>query len=232
MPVRFAYQPPRQLADGLWEITGSWKNKLGRRMTVMRLDDGTLVIHNSIQLEETELDWLRSLGTVAFIIGPNTFHCSDADWMHQRFPEARLYVPQKVLPKFPKALDLNSDFPKLNGLLCLPMRGTRMQESAFWHPSTSTLVLTDTAFNMPPVFRGLEKKLMDWNKVGGRFGPSRLTRLLFASDVHALLDSYRRLAQLPLTRIIVNHGDILDQDALNQFHQGINLIFPEIAIPP
>lgn len=198
-------------------------------MTIMRLDDGSLLIHNAIQLEESELAWLNSLGPVTSIVGPNTYHCSDAGWMHDRFPQARLYVPQKNLSRFPKALDVNQDFPQTPGVVCYPMRGTRMQEAAFWHPGTSTLVLTDTAFNMPPVFTGLEKILMDWNKVGGRFGPSRLTRLLFATDVQALLDSYRRLTQLPLKRIIVNHGDVLEENALAQLDHGINVIFPEMG---
>lgn len=219
----YPYQRPTQLHEDLWEVTGSWSNKLGRRMTVLRLPDGQLVVHNAFQLHEPELDWLRSLGPVAHIVAPNAFHCSDAGWMAERFPEARVYAPPGKVP------GASAAFPALPGLVAIPMNGTRLQETAFVHPSSRTLVLTDLAFNMPAVFSGVEKWLMTWNKVGDRFGPSRLTRLVFTKNRAELLASYKTLLEHDFDRVIVNHGDVLPANGKTLLARGVKEIFPDFT---
>lgn len=228
---KFGYKPPHELAENLWELTGEWSNKFGRRMTVVRFRDGRLAIHNAFQLREPELEWLSSLGTPAFIIAPNVFHTSDAGWMGKKFPAAELFVPKKKLAAFstlgflPK--DVNREFPVsvANELCCIPMLGTRVEEAAFLHPPTKTLILCDLAFNMEPVFSGFERLIMKWNKVGGRFGPSRLTKLVFTTDKNALLASYRQLLALDFDRVIVNHGEVLASGGREKLRAGVAEIF-------
>ena len=228
MTITYGYQKPRQLADDLWELTGTWKNKFGRRMTVVRSVDGSIVVHNAFQLLPADLQWLRDQGQVRAIVAPNTFHCSDAGWMKRQFPAAELFVPAAKTECF-RQLGLQvSDtarFPNLCGLKAIPMRGTRMQETAFLHTSSRTLILCDLAFNMPPVFTGLAKWFMNWNKVGVRFGPSRLTRLAFATDRTALLDSYQALLREDFDRVIVNHGDVLESGGREKLRQAVNEIW-------
>lgn len=62
-------QPPRKVAQDLWEISGGWSNKLGRRMTVIRQVDGSLLVHNALELSPSEMDQ-----RVSKIVAPNTFH--------------------------------------------------------------------------------------------------------------------------------------------------------------
>ena len=232
--VSFDYAPPRAVAENIWTIDGSWKNKLGRRMTVVRLLDGRLAIHNAIRLRSPELDWLRSLGRPAFIVAPNSFHCSDADWMSVRFPEAALFVPESKLATFSNKglnpIDLSLHFPAevANELKCIPIKGTRIEEAAFVHSPSKTLILCDLAFNMPDVFTGLAKHLMKWNGVGGRFGPSRLLRLFFSKDKALLVESYRRLLEENFDRVIVNHGLILESDGKARLRAGVQEIFGPI----
>ena len=210
--MRYPNLPPQALAPDLWELRGTWANAFGRRMTVMRLGD-KLAVHNALELDEQELAWLRSLGEVTWIIAPNKFHCSDAPWMARAFPRAQLFAPASKLEAFRaqglKPFDLNKDFPALPGLHCIPMRGTRIEEAAFFHQPSRTLILCDLAFNMKDEFRGLEKVFMRWNKVGVRFGPTRLTRLLFTKSRAELLASYEALLALDFDRVVVNHGEVL-----------------------
>ncbi len=224
--MKFGYSPPRQIAENLWEIRGEWSNKFGRRMTVIRLADGRVVVHNAIELKPEDLRWLKSLGPVAFVLAPNVFHCSDAGWMAKE-TGAPLYVPRKKFRKFAKfhPRDINQEFPALPDLKCIPMQGTRISEAAFYHTPSRTLILCDLAFHMRDEFTGFEKVFMRWNKVGGRFGPSRLTKLLFAKDRYALIDSFCILLAHDFDRVIVNHGEILETGGRERLRDGVIEIF-------
>jgi hypothetical protein len=233
--VEFGYAPPREVAPDLWEVRGEWRNVLGRRMTVIRLADGRVLVHNAIRLAEKDLEWLRALGDVAFVVAPNRFHSTDAPWMAHRFPAARLFVPRSRLAAFQRdgfaPEDVNADFPALDDMRCIPMRGTKLEEAAFLHRPTRTLVLCDLAFHMPDVFRGIARVLMRWNLVGGRFGPSRLTRLAFTRDRAALLASYAELLALDFDRVVVNHGDVLESEGRERLRAGVRAVFGADAVP-
>lgn len=229
--VKFGYNAPRELDRNLWEITGEWRNKFGRRMTVIRLQDGRLVIHNAFRLKQDDLEWLKSLGAPAFIVAPNKFHCSDAGWMAEKFPEAELFVPKSQIPAFQRSgfrpKDVNVDFPGEFGgeLRCIPMQGTRFEEAAFIHIPSRTLILCDLSFNMGHVFSGLSKWIMEWNQVPGRFGPTRLTKLVFTKDQPSLIASYEALLKEDFDRVIVNHGDVLETGGKEKLNAGIQRIF-------
>jgi hypothetical protein len=232
---QFGYAKPVMLANNLWEIKGEWSNAFGRRMTIVRLQTidqkNALVIHNAIQLEEAELDWLKSLGEVKCIVAPNAFHCSDAGWMSQQFPQALLLVPKSKLAAFKLsgfgAKDTVVSFPAelQNDLKMIPMQGTKVEEVAFVHVPSKTLILCDLAFNMPPVFKGLTKLLMSWNKVGVRFGPTRITKLIFTTDKKLLVASYARLLNEDFDRVIVNHGDVLESGGKEKLRFAVEEIF-------
>lgn len=230
----FGYQAPRQIAENLWEVRGEWKNKFGRRMTVIRLSDKRLIFHSSIRLKPKDLEWLMSLGTPSFIIAPNKFHCSDASWMSNQFPSAELYIPKSKFNLFfkmgHKPKDVNAEFPSdiSAELKCIPMAGANIEEAAFIHIPSGTLILCDLSFNMENVFSGFEKLIMKWNKVGGQFGPSRLTKLIFTKDRKSLIESYKKLLEEPFNRVIVNHGEILENQGKEQLRLGVERIFGAI----
>lgn len=229
---QYPYSPPRQLAENLWELHGEWSNKFGRRCTVIRLPDGRVVVHNAFELEPKDLQWLQSLGPVAIVIAPNVFHTSDAGWMAKK-TGAALFVPKEKFASFAglNPQDVNRAFPALPGLRCIPMLGTRVSEAAFLHEPSLTLILCDLAFNMPDVFTGFERTMMKWNKIGGRFGPSRLTKWVFAKNREELLRSYKTLLQLDFDRVIVNHGDVLETDGKEKLRQGVEEIFGRKVFP-
>lgn len=234
-PVEFAYRPPRQVAENLWEVRGDWRNKLGRRMTVIRLSDGRLILHSSIRLNPEDLQWLQSLGTPALIVAPNKFHYSDAGWMIEKFPAAQLFVPKSRFDVFLKRgfhpKDVNTEFPAdiATQVKCIPMTGANIEEAAFLHVSSGTLILCDLAFNMEEVFSGLEKLVMEWNKVGGQFGPSRLTRLFFTKDRKVLIENYRQILRESFDRVIVSHGEILESQGKIKLKIGVERIFGPIG---
>jgi hypothetical protein len=105
------------------------------------------------------------------------------------------------------------------------MRGTRIDESAFVHGPSRTLILCDLAMNMEDVFTGVQRTLMRWNNVGGRFGVTRLTKWVFATDKRALVESYRSLLDRDFDRIVVNHGAVLETGGKDLLAKSVQEIF-------
>lgn len=233
----FPYARPGRLDDNLWEVRGEWSNKLGRRMTIVRLGSGDVFIHSAIRLEPPDLGWVASLGPVRGIIAPNAYHCSDAPWMARQFPEATVFVPASKIPQFQSlgvAAQNLLDFPRniAGELECFPMNGTRIGESAFIHHPSRTLILCDLAMNMEDVFTGLEGAFMRWNRVGGRFGVTRLTKLLFTREKKALVHSYGRVLEHDFDRVIVNHGAVLATGGRELLAASVAETFSEFEGPP
>lgn len=225
------YGKPAQLADNLWEVRGAWSNKLGRRMTIVRVGNGDVFVHNAIRLTPPDLAWLKGLGRVRGVIAPNKFHCTDGGWLARACPGASIYAPPNKFAHFEaqdlEPQDVATDFPAevACDLECIPMHGTRIAESAFIHHPSRTLILCDLAMNMENVFSGVEGAIMRWNRVGGRFGVTRLTKYFFASDKKALVASYRRLLERDFDRIVVNHGAVLETNGRELLEGSVREIF-------
>jgi hypothetical protein len=111
------------------------------------------------------------------------------------------------------------------------MSGTRVDESAFLHHPSRTLILCDLAMNMEDVFTGIQGAFMRWNKVGGRFGVTRLTKYLFTKDAKALVGSYHRLLERDFDRVIVNHGAVLQSGGKDALRESVAEIFGRSRSP-
>ena len=100
----YAYDAMRDLGRGLYHIDGAWKRSpLRRRMTVMALASGGLVMHSVIRIVEMDLERLEALGRPAYILVPNRLHGSEAGWYAERYPDARLLVPARAADRLARA---------------------------------------------------------------------------------------------------------------------------------
>lgn len=215
-PAVQPYRPLRKLADGLHCVEGSFgRSPLGRRMTVLGLASGRVALHSPIRMEEGDMASLEALGGVAAIIAPNSFHTSDTPWYSERYPDALVLAPTKTVKKLSGRCRFNGalerDWPEevAASVEMLPLEGLRHGEAAFLHRSTRTLVLTDLVFNLGAGHTGLTRLLLKLNNAHGRFGPTRLMRL-FTRDKAALLESVRFLQGWDFDRVIVSHGDVVE----------------------
>ena len=82
------------IADDLW-VAEQPLRYLGvaptTRMTIIRLADGTLVVHSPIRLTDELRSAAASAGRVRFIIGPNRFHhLFVPDWQ-KAYPDAQTF---------------------------------------------------------------------------------------------------------------------------------------------
>ncbi len=220
--------PLEQLSENLWRVEGALPNmSLKRVMTVVRRDDGSLVIHNAIAMEEALQRQLEALGPLTTLIVPSGIHRLDAPAYKQRYPSLRVFAPSggrgKVEEKVPVE-GAYEDFPHGEDVRLEMLHGIKDQEGAMLVRSKdgTTLVLNDAVFNMDrkrDVLGFLFTTVM-----GSAPGPrvSRLAKLLLVKEPRALRADLERYAALPgLVRLIVSHEKVASgSDAAQALRQA------------
>src|SRR5262245_30784769 len=92
------------LADGVWIDTAPVRiigTRLTSTMTVLRLGDGSLLLHSPVELTPERRAEVEALGPVAHLYAPNVFHhLRIGDWA-AAFPAARLHGPSALAKKRP-----------------------------------------------------------------------------------------------------------------------------------
>lgn len=227
------YGPIRALAQDLFCVDGEWYDTaFGRRMTIVRLRDGSLVVHSAIQMAEKDMAELDRLGPVRWIVVPNAFHDSEAPFYAQRYPEARVYVPGRIRGKCEKRMrvtgTLARDWPLAQELPAVTFEGTLAEESLLVHLSSGTLIVTDMAFNVSASdFKNpVERRILgQWNGILDVLGPSRLTRYVVARDRSRVGSVLDRLSKIDFDRVIVSHGKIVESGGKRLFFAGYDRMY-------
>lgn len=144
------------VAEGIWSIRAPLTVlgfiQLNTRMTIVRLQDGSLWIHSPVPFTEEYKQSLDALGEVRFIVAPSCFHHMFVLPWKEAYPEAQLCVA-KGLPKKRKDLgevtllgedEIWPDFAqqRIEGMPVL-------NEMLFFHRESQTLIATDFLFYMP-----------------------------------------------------------------------------------
>jgi hypothetical protein len=69
------HEPIQKHGDNLWSVSGRMPNpSIRRRMTVAKLANGGLVIHNAIALDDASMKELEAFGEPAYLVVPNGFY--------------------------------------------------------------------------------------------------------------------------------------------------------------
>jgi hypothetical protein len=214
------HAPIAKLEDNLWCVEGELPGFApARRMTVVRLSDGRLVIHSPIALEDAAMAELEAFGDVAFIVAPNGFHRIDVPAFAARYPAARVVCPAASRARVAQVARVDGDITELAGdptLSVVPLADNKPGECALCvvhGDGGATVVLNDAVFNLPhqPGLAGLLLRL-----IGSSGGPkvTRVGRLLLVRDARAFADALRALAATEgLRRVVVSHGALIEHDA-------------------
>ena len=190
-------------------------------MTVVRLDDGSLLLHSPCRPSSQLYGGLRALGPVGNVVAPNWFHDLYLREYRQAYPQALFWAPARLQWLKPTLIDRVLDdatrtpwfawMPhiQLPGLLAF-------DECLFFHERTRTLLIADFLFNLTahddtPPFTRLAYKL---SGVNGRLAVFPLLRALSVLNRSALRRATGRIFTWDIQRIIVGHGDPIDSDAL------------------
>jgi Domain of unknown function (DUF4336) len=206
------------VADRIWSLERPvWFSgaRLRTRTTVVRLDDGSLLLHTPAPPTDALAQELRALGPVRWLVVPNRWHHLGAPAAAAHFPEATLVGPASALHRNPLLrLDLHLDDGKFGELVpeleLLPLAGVPFwDETVLYHRPTQTLLGADIVCsagrNDHFTWRFGARLTGCYERV--RVPPDARKRL---QDKDAAARSLRAMLQLPAERLIIGHGDIID----------------------
>jgi len=199
--------------------------EVGTRMTVMRLADGSLLLHSPVSLDAGLRSELDSLGRVRYALAPNRLHHLYAGEVAAAYPGARLWVApglERKRPDLQIAGVLGDEAPpEWRGQVDqVFFRGRPYEnEVVFLHRASRTLLLCDLAFHFGPHAHPATRLLMRLIRSYGRFGPSRLDPLLIR-DRRAARESLERILAWDFDRVVVAHGDVLESGGHGALRAG------------
>ena len=188
---------------------------IGTRMTVVRLTGGSLFLHSPVRLDPETRRALDALGPVGFIVAPNKAHHFFVDDYVRAYPEARLFGAPGLAEKrkdlrFDAVLGDEAPPAWRDEIDQRLFRGAPiLNEVAFLHRPTQTLLLTDLVFNVP-ASRTADARIFYWlSGAAGRFGPHRFVRWMIR-DRAAARESLREILRWDFDRVILTHGEVLE----------------------
>lgn len=220
-PIARSRRTARPLADELWTFDGEPIRFLGfpyaLRMTVIRLGDGSLLLHSPIQHSAALQRELNELGEIRFIVTPNKLHHLFVGHWLEHCPKARAYAPPGLPKRRPdlRFAGLLGDEPEPAWEAeldqCLFSGSWFMDEVVFFHRSSRSLLLGDLIENHDPArFTRLQRFVARLNRM---YGSTPINyRLTFWRRAPARRALQRMLAWKP-QRVIVMHGPIIEHDA-------------------
>jgi len=210
------HKPIDKLEENLWCVTGTLEGMaLKRVMTLVRLEDGRVVIHSAIALDEPEMAEIEAWGRPAVLLVPNGYHRVDAPSFVSRYPELEVLCPRGSRAKVEEVVRVDGDYSSFEGSPSLALEhldGVRNVEGVAIVRSASgtTLVLNDAVFNMRHG-KGLPGFIFRYI-TASTGGPrvSRLFRWIAVKDKVAMRAQLEGLATTPnLIRIIVSHHTMI-----------------------
>ncbi len=214
--------------DALWHAQHPLKFgpiSLTSRMTVLRLRDGSLWVHSPIPPTNEIVEQLKRIGEVRYIVAPNRSHHLFFLEFIDAFPGAEGFIAEGLelkrpdLARFarvPEVTPWNSDVQGyfIHGLPIL-------NETAWFHGDTGTLILTDLLFcfsSSTMGFTGLISKLLG---VHGKLAMSRTMKLAI-KDKQSLAKAIEPMLSLPIERVVVAHDQVIETEAAAKFAQAFS----------
>ena len=196
---------------------------LTTRMTVVRLRDGSLWVHSPISPAPSLLGQLAALGTIRYVVAPNKSHHLFFLPFLEAHPSAEGFIAPGLEGKRPELArfrGIPSDPPWCNDLQGYFIEGLPIiNETAWYHAASGTLILTDLLFCFSPENRGLASLAARILGVRGKLGMSR-TMKLATRDKRALARSVQPLLSLPVQRVVVGHDQVIEDKAGEKLAQA------------
>ena len=134
--------------------------EVGTRMTVIRLNDGKLMVISPISPEDATIRELDQLGKVRYIVSPNLYHHLFISQFKTIYPNAEIWASSNLKKKYPdlvidrilsddtiQCLD-DIEAVQVAGFNTLDITGyAPLEEWVFFHAKSRTLIITDLAFH-------------------------------------------------------------------------------------
>jgi len=205
--------PLQKLADNLWTVEGTMPtNTAPRVMTIARLKDGRLLIHNAIALEESMMTEIEAFGTPACLVVPNGYHRQDAKIYKDRYPKMDVVTPTAATKRVEQVVPVTGDYaaaPSDDSVRLVYLQGCKGTEGILEVKSAdgTTLVFNDAISNIPER-KGVIGFLM---APTGKPSVPRISRWMIVKDKPAFTQHVSSLATPELRRVVVSHGEMITE---------------------
>lgn len=207
---------------------------LGTRTSAVRLKDGSLALHSPGPIAPEDAAAIDALGEVTLLIAPNLMHHMYLAAARARWPKATLIAPDRLQRKQPK---LRIDTSLAQGVASAPLPEALaktleplylagmpgLDEYAWLHAASGTLILTDLAFNIRAPQPLWTRLFLQANGGWDHLGPTRLLRSTI-KDVAQARAGVSALLSRDFDRVIVAHGQVEDsggRELLRQSYQWL-----------
>jgi hypothetical protein len=224
----------RSLAPDLWVTDTPLRFRgieVGRRMTVVRLSSGDLLVHSPAQLNDELRVTLRELGGVRFVVPASSMHGHlFMEDYKAAYPNIELFAAPGLDRKrrdltFDGLLGSEPDPRWSEDLDQGAVLGHRfVTEIVFLHKASRTLIVGDLCFmigkSAPPGLRRLARAARAFQQLR----PSPMFRWGLRSR-QSSRQSLNDILAWDFDRIIVGHGEIVEaggKDALNQAYAWLH----------
>ena len=211
---------PRELipfADGIWvgaapaSIVGM---PLTTTTTVLRLDDGGLMLHAPTAMTAARQAAVEALGEPRHLYAPSLTHQRRIGEWAEAFPNATLHAPPGLARKRP---DLRIDRlhgdplpPEMEGVVDeITIEGFRLQETVVLYRPAKTLVVADLVHNIGRPDHRWTRIYAGLMGFYGRVALSRIIRWTAFSDRKAARASIDRVLEASFDGLVIGHGDHL-----------------------
>jgi hypothetical protein len=207
------------LAPEIWvaEAPLRWLGvEVGRRMTVIRLSNGELLVHSPAELTADLRDAFADLGNVRFVVPASKFHGHlYMEQYREAYPQVELFAAPGLESRrrdlsFQGVLgnDVDSRWRQDVDQVLFP--GSRfLSEIEFFHRPSGSLILGDLCMNLSPDRPLLSRAFARLDGVYERFAMPRTIRLTVRNR-RAAQRSLERMLEWEFDRVIVGHGDVLE----------------------
>ena len=196
--------------------------RFSSRMTVIRLQSEKLLIHSPCEINDSLRSTIASLGQVAYLVAPGTYHYFYMESAQEMFPDAETYICpglEKKRPELQFDWILGDRTPPEWGddLEQVLVHGTRfISEVVMFHKPTRTLLVVDLIENIGDQTPGTDWVLRAWWKLvmrmWNRAAPAPEYQVGWGAK-EVVGKALARILEWNFERVVLAHGDLIEHDA-------------------
>lgn len=211
---------------------------LQTRTSVVRLGNGGLWVHSPAKPDDESRRQLARLGPVRFVVSPNKIHNLFLGEFALAYPEARVYAPPGLPERRPELRyhGVLGPEPELEWAEDLDQTLTAgnvfFSEALFLHRASGTLIVGDLVENIGAAHTTpLGCRLLRLLRAYDRPVASPEFRY-YTVDAEAARRVLEKVARWPFRRILLAHGALIEEDAVQQFRQVCEELLTRIEARP
>ena len=209
--------------------------KMGRVVTLIRLNSGKVLIHSTANFGAEDISEIRKFGELSWMFEATNFHDTYAQEGRAAFSDIPYFAPSGFKDTESLQCTSTGSLPEEweNEIEVIKIEGMpKIQEHVVYHRQSKTLIVADLLFNIGPeagwwthTFLRATAGIREYP------GMSRLYRL-FIKDRSAFAQSMQSILALDFERIVVSHGDPIEENAKDQLQDLLVTYGLDGAIQP